>query len=177
MAERAQEVAALRAERDALRASWSWRITAPLRWVAQPIMRGQAGARLETVASSPARRQAASAVAAPLRPLVAAMERVLRDPHLSARVNRRLMRYPKLHAWLVGLSRRAGIYRGPPAPLQSDWTGAGGGAPATAAPPAPPAAVAATEDHIWPRRGDGTGVHASQRSPLEAAIRHHIGLN
>jgi O-antigen chain-terminating methyltransferase len=98
----AAQVQALQAERDALRASLSWRITAPLRWVARPFM--------ETTPRVNVRSPAA--VATPLRPLVAAMGRVLRDPQRSYRLNQRLLRYPALHRWLVGLSKRAGIYPG-----------------------------------------------------------------
>jgi hypothetical protein len=98
----ATRVQTLQAERDALRASLSWRITAPLRWVARPFM--------ETTPRVNVRSPAA--VATPLRPLVAAMGRVLRDPQRSYRLNQRLLRYPALHRWLVGLSKRAGIYPG-----------------------------------------------------------------
>jgi hypothetical protein len=102
LAERAQEVAVLRAEREALRASLSWRVTAPLRWLARPFMES----------TSRAEAPAAAAVPAALRPLVIAMERVLRDPQRSYRLNQKLLRYPALHGWLVGLSKRAGIYPG-----------------------------------------------------------------
>jgi O-antigen chain-terminating methyltransferase len=104
---------ALRAERDALRSSWSWRITAPLRWVARPLAAAGRDARLHPPAG----------VAAPLRPLVAAMRQVLRDPQRSYRLNQRLLRYPALHTWLVGLSKRAGIYPGVGGSVRTDATG------------------------------------------------------
>jgi len=107
------QLAALQAERDALRSSMSWRITEPLRWVARPFMK--AASRKD----APPR----AGVPALLRPLVVAMKRVLRDPQLSYRLNRRLMRFPALRAWLVGLSKRAGIYPGlPPSASFRDYS-------------------------------------------------------
>jgi len=109
----AAQIAALQAERDALRGSMSWRITEPLRWVARPFMK--AASRKD----APPR----AGVPALLRPLVVAMKRVLRDPQLSYRLNRRLMRFPALRAWLVGLSKRAGIYPGlPPSASFRDYS-------------------------------------------------------
>ena len=111
---------------------------------------------------------ASQTVAAPLRPLVAAMSHVLRDPRLSARINRRLMRYPTLHGWLVDLSRRAGIYPGQLPLAQAAWT------PQVAAPalagalPAPAVSSPAITEAAARWRSDAVVVHADQRSPQGA---------
>ena len=128
------------------------------------------GSRAELAAVAKTRSAASQTVAAPLRPLVAAMSRVLRDHRLSARINRRLMRYPTLHGWLVDLSRRAGIYPGQLPLAHAASTPQAAASALAGAPPAPAASAPATTEAAWRWRGDAVVVHAEQRSP-QAAVQ------
>jgi O-antigen chain-terminating methyltransferase len=109
LGEQSRQAMALRAEIDALRSSWSWRVTRPLRWGWGVVLRGSAAVGR---AAAPAMHVTIEALRAPVS---AAMKMVLRDPLLSARVNQRLLRYPALHRQLVDIARRAGLVAIPPA--------------------------------------------------------------
>ena len=104
-----QRLASLGAERDALRKSWSWRTTAPLRW--------GAGLWMDRRPAAPPPDQGAAGVAATAaqRPVVEAMRVVLRNPALAYRINQRVLRYPALHQRLRGMAKRAGMMPDEPA--------------------------------------------------------------
>lgn len=91
---------ALEAERDALRRSWSWRVTTPLRWGAGIVTGGGTGLRRS------ANHLAHIAINAFQRPLAAMMRMVLRRPAFSRRITQRLMRHPVLYQQLLGVARR-----------------------------------------------------------------------
>lgn len=88
-------VQAAETERNALRQSISWRITAPLRGAAQWILH-----------PSPLTHAAANASQGLLAPL---MRTVLKNPRLSYRINQVLMRYPFVYQHLLAIARRSGI--------------------------------------------------------------------
>lgn len=105
--ERAQAVQAhfiaIGEERDALRHSLSWRITAPLRGAAQWILRpAQSIHPLWGYATQKA-SQGSQWLLAPL------MHRVLKNPRISYRINQMLMRYPFVHQHLLAIARRSSI--------------------------------------------------------------------
>ncbi|ARU03646.1 hypothetical protein CCO03_02145 [Comamonas serinivorans] len=85
--------AALTAERDAMRRSWSWRITAPLRALSRPFL--EPSPEATQASRSPWTR----------RLLTAAMHQVLRYPRLSFHLNQRLLTHcPGLQQRLVQLA-------------------------------------------------------------------------
>lgn len=97
-----QQTYVLQAERDALRLSWSWRITSPLRFLA----------RLSQNPLHAARKSANFIVHRSIstfqRPISYFMGAILRRPKISYRINEWLLRYPALHQQLRGLARRGG---------------------------------------------------------------------
>ncbi len=103
-----QQASQLEQERNALRQSWSWRITAPLRSVAglviHPVTTFRGGAN----------RVVHRSIEAFQRPLSRFMAAILRRPKLSYRVNQLLLRYPALHQQLLGVAQRQGLDAGSP---------------------------------------------------------------
>ena len=85
----------LEKERDALRASLSWKVTAPIRkiagWVMHPAQESQAAPHIS------------QRILAPL------MRGVLRHPRLSYRINQGLKRYPSVYQHLLTIARRSGV--------------------------------------------------------------------
>ena len=100
------QACALETERNALRQSWSWRITAPLRWGGGILIKGVSGGR------QGATHFVHSSINAFQHPLATMMRVVLRNPSLSYRINQRLLRYPALHEKLLGAARRGGVIPG-----------------------------------------------------------------
>ena len=88
---------------EAVYASWSWKVTAPLRF----------GLDLIRTVTRPGRRLAALSKAVMLWPLLFSMRRVLQDPLLADRINRRLLRYPWLHQRLRALAVERGLMQVP----------------------------------------------------------------
>ena len=105
---------ALENERDALHASMSWRITAPLRRGADLALKYKP-ARVSKIDSPP---MVASARRGAQQRVAAAMGFVLRDEALAYRINQRLLRYPALHGRLLQLARKQGLM--PPEPVVAD---------------------------------------------------------
>lgn len=103
-----QQACALEDERNALRQSGSWRITAPLRFVA-----GLALHPIPTVRNG-ANRVIHRTINISQRPLSRLMAAVLRRPELSHRINQWLLRYPALYQQLLGVARRGGVVPGAP---------------------------------------------------------------
>lgn len=103
-----QQACALEAERNALRQSVSWRITAPLRFAAglvtDPLRTLRSGANVVI-------HRTICITESPLSRLMAA---VLRRPQLSHRINHWLLRYPALYQQLIGVARRGGVVPGAP---------------------------------------------------------------
>jgi FkbM family methyltransferase len=94
---------ALEADRNSLRQSWSWRITAPVRWIGGLAIHGASALRRgvnEVVRVSIDTFQ---------RPLARLMRIVLSKPLLSERINRILLRYPPLHRQLLGVAKQGGL--------------------------------------------------------------------
>ncbi len=87
----------------AMYASWSWKVTTPLRF----------GYDLSLGALSLAGKAFASGGRILLWPLLFAMRPVLRDPLLAERINRKLLRFPWLHRPLRALAIRYGLMAAP----------------------------------------------------------------
>ncbi len=98
------QAAALEAERDALRSSWSWRLSAPLR-----VVGGIAGTGLAALRGA-ADRLSLVSIGAFHGFLGRLIRVVLRRPELSHRINQLLLRYPALYKRLVAIANRQGIY-------------------------------------------------------------------
>ena len=98
-----QQACVLEAERNALRKSASWRITAPLR-----LMSGLVVHPVQTVRSG-ANHVVHGTINIFQKPLSRAMAAVLRRPQLSYRINQWLLRYPALHGQLLGVARKGGM--------------------------------------------------------------------
>lgn len=98
-----RQACTLEKERNALKQSASWRLTAPLRFVAG--LRGRCGRSLRTGVNVVIHRT----INAARRPLSSLMAAVLRRPQLGRRINQWLMRYPALHQQLLGVARQSGV--------------------------------------------------------------------
>ncbi len=98
-----QQACALEKERNALKQSASWRLTAPLRFVVGLGLR--CGHTLRTGVNVVIHR----AINASQRPLSRLMVAVLRRPQLGHRISQWLLRYPALHQQLLGVARQSGL--------------------------------------------------------------------
>jgi O-antigen chain-terminating methyltransferase len=98
-----QSARVFEAECSALRNSWSWRLTAPLRMGATLAVRFWAevhkGVNLAIFGG----------IHVLQRPLSRVMAAVLRRPELSHRIGQWLLRFPYLHQQLVAVARRRGV--------------------------------------------------------------------
>ena len=140
-----QQACALETERDALRQSWSWRITAPVRCVGGVAI--HAIPRLRNAINYPVHLS----INALQRPLARMMRVVLRHPGLSYRLNQHLLRYPALHQKLLGVARSEGVIPGM----------------STYVPPRPPSTISETEapDHLTPR---ARHIYADLKAAIES---------
>ncbi len=98
-----QKACALEAERNALRQSASWRITAPLRFAAGLVRHPAHFAR------SGANAIIHRTIIISERPLSFLMAAVFRRPQLSQHINQWLLRYPALYQQLLDIARRGGV--------------------------------------------------------------------
>ncbi len=104
----------LAAERDALRGSWSWRITGPLRFALDLLARP--GQTLRGGANHIIRRS----IDTFQRPLSGFMAAVLRRQEFSDRVNHWLLaRFPAMHGQLRDVAVRSGIKKAPAVSMPS----------------------------------------------------------
>lgn len=89
---------------DAVYSSWSWRVTAPMRWGGAMVLRPVATARTF------ANWVICNGIETFQRPLSKLIAFVLRRPQLSYRINRVLLHYPALHQQLLGIALRRGVF-------------------------------------------------------------------
>ncbi len=104
-----QQTQLVESERDALRSSWSWRITRPMR-----LMAGLAKERMP-ISSNRDQDGADRPPSIVQRPLAGAMRLVLQDPTLAYRINQHVPQYPAAHRRLLAVARRHGLM--PPSPV------------------------------------------------------------
>ena len=98
-----QQACALEAERNALRQSASWRVTAPLRFVGELAM--YPASTVRNMGNQVLHR----AIEISQRPLSHLMAAVLRRPHFRHILSKWLRRYPGLHQQLVDVALRGNI--------------------------------------------------------------------
>lgn len=87
----------------AVYSSWSWRVTAPMRWGGAMVLRPVATAR------TCANWIICKGIETFQRPLSRLIGVVLRRPQLSYRINQVLLRYPALYQQLLSVAHRAGV--------------------------------------------------------------------
>ncbi|MCC7279338.1 MAG: methyltransferase domain-containing protein [Chromatiaceae bacterium] len=107
----------LEAERNALRQSWSWRITAPVRWVGGILI------RFVNAIRRGANTILRTAIDRFQRPLAKLMRAVLAKPAFADRLNRLLLRFPHLYQQLLQVASLNGVLMGAspmPAPRPLD---------------------------------------------------------
>lgn len=93
----------LERERDDLRSSLSWKVTAPARWSLNAVKKPVNAARRS------ANFVLGGAINLFQRPLASLMALVLRKPQLSERLNHMLLRFPALHRHLLQISQVQGV--------------------------------------------------------------------
>jgi len=87
----------------AIHGSWSWRFTAPARWLAGTVITGFKIFKNHSV------RVVGVVIRAVQGPLAGLMRLVISHPNLSSRLNRRLSHCPWLYHQLLDMAREAGI--------------------------------------------------------------------
>lgn len=93
----------LTSQRDALLQSWSWRLTEPLRCFARSL-------RLSTNLATRGARLIVNALSRRVqRLLTGPLRLVLKNRDLAVIIDRRLVKHPRLHAYLLAAARKHGI--------------------------------------------------------------------